>query len=83
MASNTDTKIITRIKIKCLPEKINEYGTNNMFQLLDETPLKEFVELKNVKNEYNGKYYLKINAVNLRRVKIENCFKNMFLIVWI
>ena len=41
MASNTDIKIITGIKLKYLSEKINEYGTNHMFQLLDETPSKK------------------------------------------
>ena len=40
MASNTDINIITGIKLKCISEKINEYGTNHMFQLLDETPVK-------------------------------------------
>ena len=40
MASNTDIKIITGIKLKYLSEKINEYGTNHMFQVLDETLLK-------------------------------------------
>ena len=39
MASNTDIKVITGIKLKCLSEKINEYGTNHMFQVLAETPL--------------------------------------------
>ena len=40
MAKNNDIKIITGIKLKYLSEKINEYGTNHMFQVLDETPLK-------------------------------------------
>ena len=38
-ASNIDIEIITGIKLKYLSEKISEYGTNHMFQVLDETPL--------------------------------------------
>ena len=40
MASNSDIKVISGIKLKYLSEEINEYGTNHMFQLLDETPLR-------------------------------------------
>ena len=40
MASNPDIKIIIGSKLKYLPEKINGYGSNHMFQLLDESPLK-------------------------------------------
>ena len=43
MASNTDINIITGIKLKYLSERINEYGTNHMFQVLDETPLQELI----------------------------------------
>ena len=50
MASNTDIKVITGIKLKYLSEKINEYGTNHMFQVLDATPLQELIELKYMKN---------------------------------
>ena len=39
MVSNTDIKIVTGIKLKYLSEKINEYGANRVFQVLDETPL--------------------------------------------
>ena len=59
-------KEIKEIKLKYLPEKENEYGTDHFFAALDETPLQELVELKNVKMPiwvYNGKLYLKINAV--------------------
>ena len=49
MASNPDIKIITGIKLKYLSEKINEYGSNQMFQLLDETLLKELIELEDMK----------------------------------
>ena len=51
MANNTtDINIITGTKLKYLSEKINEYGTNHMFQVLDETPVKELIELKDMKN---------------------------------
>ena len=50
-----------------------------MFQVLDETPLQELIELWNGLKmhilEYNGKYYLKVNAVKLQEVKVENGFK--------
>ena len=78
MASNTEIKIIMGTKLKYLSEKINEYGTNHMFRVLDKTPLQELTELKDLENpiwEYNGKYYLKMNAVKLKEVKVENAFK--------
>ena len=40
MASNSDIKLFIGIELKYLSEKINEYGTNHMFQVLDELPLK-------------------------------------------
>ena len=52
MASNSDIKIITEIKLKYISEKINEYGTNHMFQLLDESPLKELIELEDMDNQF-------------------------------
>ena len=54
MAKNTDIKIITGRKLKYLSEKINEYGTNQMFQVLDETPLKELIELEDMKNQFGN-----------------------------
>ena len=54
MASNTDIKIITGTKLKYLSEKINENGTNHMFQLLDETPLKELIELEDMNNQFGN-----------------------------
>ena len=79
MASNTDIKIITGVKLKYLSEKINEYGTNHMFQVLDESTLKEFIELeedmKKTIWEYNEKYYLKINAVKVKELPVETSFK--------
>ena len=49
MASNAVIKIITGIKLKYLSEKIDEYGTNHMFQVLGETLLKELIELGGMK----------------------------------
>ena len=53
------------IKLKYSYEKKNDYGTNHFFQVLDESPLKEIIELgKDIKMpiwEYNGKFYLKFN----------------------
>ena len=46
MASNPDIKVITGIKLKYLSEKQNDYGYNHMFQVLDESPLKELIELE-------------------------------------
>ena len=46
MASNPDIKVITGIKLKYLSEKQNEYGTNHFFAVLDESPLKELIELE-------------------------------------
>ena len=64
MASNPDIKISTGIKMKYLSEKQNDYGTNHMFQVLDESHLKELFESEDMKKKpiwkYNGKYYLKI-----------------------
>ena len=54
MASNTDIKIITGMKLKYRSEKINKYGTNHMFHLLDETLLKELFELKDMNNQFGN-----------------------------
>ena len=65
MVSSTDIKVITGIKLKCLSEKISEYGANHMFQVLDETHLQELVEFKRSEKpiwEYNGKYYHNLDA---------------------
>ena len=50
MASSSDIKIIIGITLKYLSEKINGYGTNHMFQLLDESPWRELIELEDMKN---------------------------------
>ena len=54
MASNSDINIIAGIKLKYLSEKINEYGTNHMFQVLGESPLKELIELEDLKNQFGN-----------------------------
>ena len=54
MASNPDIKIITGIKLKYLSEEINEDGSNHMFQLLDESSLKELIELEDMKNQFGN-----------------------------
>ena len=57
MANSTEIKIIIGIKLRYLFEKINEYGTNHMFPVLDETPLKELIELEDMNMliwEYNS-----------------------------
>ena len=77
MAGNSGIKIITGTKLKYLSGKINEYGTNHMFQLLDESPLKELLELDDMRKpiwEYNGKHYLKISAVSVKELPVETCF---------
>ena len=51
MASNTDIKITTGIKLKYRSGEINEFGNNHMFQVLDETPLKELIELEDMKKQ--------------------------------
>ena len=52
VASNTDIKVITGIKLKHLSEKVNGYGANHMFQLLGESPLKELIELEDMGNQF-------------------------------
>ena len=78
MASNPDIKVITGIELKYLSEKQNDYGTNHMFQVLDETLLKDIIELEDMEKpiwEYSGKYYLKINAVKVKGLPVEAVFK--------
>ena len=77
--ANPDIKIITGIRVKYLSEKQNGYGCNHMFQVLDESPLKELVQLeedmkKNIWG-YNGKYYLGINAVKVKELPVEAFLK--------
>ena len=57
---------ITGIKLKYLSEKKNDYGTNHFFELLDEKPLNDLIELTETDTDlkipvwkYNETYYLK------------------------
>ena len=68
---------ITVIKLKYLSEKKNEYGTNHFFELLDEKPLKDLIELNEKDKElkipvweYNEKYYLKFNDKRLHEYSV-------------
>ena len=54
MASNPDIKVIIGIKLQFLFEKPNDYGTNHMFQLLDESPLKELIQLEDMENRFGN-----------------------------
>jgi hypothetical protein len=68
-----EVKQIKELKVKYLSEKKNEYGNNHMFAVIDETPLKELIEMADMKMpiwEYNDKYYLKINAVKVKETQI-------------
>ena len=79
--ANDDTKIITGIKLKYLSEKVNEYGTNHFFAVLDITPLQDLIELRKSMRmpiwDYN-KFYLEINDVRLNLA-----LNKIFLILWI
>ena len=75
LASSADIKIVTGTKLKYLSEQITEYGTNHMFQVLDETPLQKDNWIKRYEKtiwEYHGKYYLQINGVKVKEAKVEN-----------
>ena len=78
MASNPDINVNIGVQLKYISEKINEYGSNHMFQLLGESFLNELFELEDMKKpiwEYSGKYDLKINAVKVKELPVEACFK--------
>ena len=42
--STKEVNEIKEIKLKCLSEKENEYGTNHFFEVLDITPLQYLIE---------------------------------------
>ena len=68
---NKEIKQIKELKVKYLSLKESEYGRNHVFAVVDETPLKELLEMTDMKKpiwEYNGKYYLKINAVRINEL---------------
>jgi len=69
-----EVKQIKGLKVKYLSLKENQYGDNHMFAIIDEKPLKELIELTDMKMpiwEYNDKYYLKINAVKVKETQVE------------
>ena len=46
MADNKDIMVIAGIKVEYLSLKENEYGHNHFFNVLDESPLNELLELR-------------------------------------
>ena len=54
MYNNKEVKVVREIKLKKLSERENEYGTNHFFQVLDETPLKELIELSDMKKQFGN-----------------------------
>ena len=79
MASN-DIMVITGIKMKYLSLKENEYGHNHFFNVLDITPLQQLIELRETLKipiwDYNNKFYLKINDLNIKELPGEHVFQN-------
>ena len=71
MASNPGIKVVTGSKLKYLSEKINEFGSNHFFAVLDKNPSKESSESQYMKSiwGYSGKYYMEMNAVKLKEVE--------------
>ena len=75
-----EVKQIKDLKVKYLTLKENEYGTNHMFAVLDETPLKELLELSERESatrlkmpiwEDHEKYDLKIKDLKIRDAQVE------------
>ena len=66
---------ITGNKLTYSSEKKTDYGTNNFFQVLDESPLKEIIELgKGMRIpvwEYDNKHYLKISDKKLVQYSVD------------
>ena len=79
MAGDNDIMIITGIKMKYLSLKENEYGHNNLFNVLDTTPLQDLIELrKSLKMpswDYNDKLTLKIHDIKIRELPGEHVFQ--------
>ena len=79
MADNKDIMVITGIRVEYISLKENEYGHNHFFNVLDEPPLKELLELrKSLKMQiwdYNGKYQLETNDITIRELLGEVEFK--------
>ena len=71
---NKEIKQIKELKVKYLSLKKNDYGDNHMFAVVDETPLKELLEMTDMKMpiwEYNEKYYLKIKSEKVKDTQVE------------
>ena len=69
-----EVKQVKELKVKYLSLKESEYGNNHMSAVLDETPLKELIELTDMKMpiwEYNEKYYLKIKSEKVKDTQVE------------
>ena len=79
MAGNKDIMVITGIKMKYLSLKENEHGHNHFFNVIDNTPLQNLIELKKSLKmqiwDYNDKLYLEINDVKIRELPGEIEFK--------
>ena len=77
--ADKDTMVITGIKMKYLSLKENEYGHNHFFNVLDITPLQQLIELmKPLKMQiwdYNDKFYLKINDIQIKELPNEHTFQ--------
>jgi len=80
--NNKDKEIkqIKDLKVKYLSLKENQYGNNHMFAVVDETPLKELLEMTERESatrlkmpiwEYNEKYYLKIKSEKVKDTSLE------------
>ena len=46
---NNEIKQIKELKVKYLSLKESQYGNNHMFAVVDETPLKELIEMTDMK----------------------------------
>ena len=64
MERNDVIQIITGITLKYLSEKVNEYGTNHFFAVLDEGLKKKLIELGDMKNLFGNTM---VNAWKLMR----------------
>ena len=77
--ADKDIMVITRIRMKYLSLKENEYGHNHFFNVLDITPLQDLTELrKSLKMplwDYNDKLYLKTNVLKIKELPGEIEFK--------
>ena len=79
MAGNKDSMVITGVKVEYFSRKENECGQNHVFNALVITPLQQLVELrKSLKMkiwDYNDKFYLEANDLNIRELPGEHLFQ--------